>query len=414
MGTTTSRKKNHAKYGVFCVAILMMGAIGINSSLATINAHFPDASQTMITNIMAFVTIGCIIATLVTGFLATKISKKILAIIGIILFLIGGLLPLAMNDLNSILACRIVFGVGVGMCQSMCASLIAENYEGKERAKAMGQVFCAQMVGCIIMTIIGSYLATISWNGAFMVHAIGFISLVAAIVLIPNIKPGTQTHAEADAPAAAAGEKIHITAECVGWWIMMMLFFIPGQVFSNCISYLMEELGMGNSVVAGFSLTGMCIGGIFMGLVFGACDKKLKNMTPGMGFLLRFIGYVMIAFCFKNVGVAVAGSIVCGMGVTMCLSTLNDKASNSVNATTMAVALSITACLQNIGQTVSAYITNPLGFALAEATGLTPNQGTYTLAAIWFLVMGVIFVAWGAINNNRKAGQYYRVNKDAE
>lgn len=406
------KKSNKAKYGVFFVALLMMGAIGINSALATINAHFPDASQTMITNIMAFVTIGCIIATLVTGFLATKISKKILTIIGILFFLVGGLVPYFLDNLSGILACRIVFGIGVGMIQAMCAALIGENYEGEERAKAMGQVFCAQMVGCIIMTTIGSYLASLAWNACFLVHLLGIISLIAAIILIPNIKPGSGI--DANGQTAVAGEKIHITKECIGWWIMMMLFFIPGQVFSNCISYLMEELGMGGSIVAGFSLTGMCIGGILMGLVFGACDKKLKNMTPGMGFLLRFVGYVMIAFCFRSVGIAVVGSIVCGAGVTMCLSTLNDKASNSVNVATMAIALSITACLQNIGQTVSAYITNPPGFALAKLLNLTPNQGTYTLAAIWFLVMGVIFVAWGAVNNKRKAGQYYRVNKDAK
>lgn len=412
--TTRAKGGLRTKIGIYLVALTMMGAIGINSCLASINAHFADESQTMITNIMAFVTIGAIIATILCALISDRMSKKWLACVGVILFLIGGLVPIFLTSLKGILACRIILGVGVGINQGMCAALISENFEGKERASAMGQLFMSQMIGCILMTAFSSVLVNLSWNYAFLVHLIGILSLIG-IFLIPNHKPEKKTIEEKEAERLArreSGQKL-INPELVGWWLMMMLFFIPGQVFSNNISFLMEELGMGNSVVAGFSLIGMCIGGVLMGPLFGICDRKLKNVSPAVGFMLRALGYLMIGWCGGIVGVAIVGSIVCGMGVTYCLSTLNDKASNAVAPAFLGFALSIVALLQNIGQTISAYICNPLGFALADATGLTPNQGTYAVALIWFAVMGVIFAIWGGINNKKKAGQYYRVNPEA-
>ena len=410
----TAPKKGSIKIqiGIYLLSLSMMGAIGIISCLATINAHFPDASQTFVTGLMSFVTIGAIIATLISAAISDRVSKKWFTVVGMIIWLIGGLLPFFLDNLNAILACRLLFGVGVGIIQGMNASLVAENFDGHARTAIMGRLFGIQMIGIMIMTAISSYLATLEWNMAFLVHLIGVVSLIGLLFLIPSTPPKTAEERAAEKAARqASGQKL-INAELIGWWIMMMVFFIFGQVFSSNVSFLMEELGMGNSIVAGFSLIGMAIGGLIISPFFGGLDRKLKNASPFLGFAFRIAAYLLMAFCHGSVAVCIIGAILQGFGVTYCMSVLTDKASNAVAPLFMGMALSVVSLLQNIGQTLSPYIMNPTGFALGAALGITPNQGTYVLSSLGSLVLAVVFLIWGIINNKKKAGQYYRVHPE--
>ena len=45
--------KSRIKIGIYGIGILMMGVIGISGALTAIGAHFPDASQTMIQNLIS-------------------------------------------------------------------------------------------------------------------------------------------------------------------------------------------------------------------------------------------------------------------------------------------------------------------------------------------------------------------------
>ena len=48
-----NKMKGRIKISIYAIALLMMGVIGITSALATIGANFPDASQTMIQNLIS-------------------------------------------------------------------------------------------------------------------------------------------------------------------------------------------------------------------------------------------------------------------------------------------------------------------------------------------------------------------------
>lgn len=44
----TNQSKGKIKLGIYAMAILMMGVVGVSSSLTVIGAHFADASQNTI------------------------------------------------------------------------------------------------------------------------------------------------------------------------------------------------------------------------------------------------------------------------------------------------------------------------------------------------------------------------------
>ena len=76
--------KSRIKIGIYGIGILMMGVIGISGALTAIGAHFPDASQTMIQNLISIPCLVVIPVTLIVGKLMDSVSKKLLSIIGIL------------------------------------------------------------------------------------------------------------------------------------------------------------------------------------------------------------------------------------------------------------------------------------------------------------------------------------------
>ena len=184
------KSKGKIQIGIYLIAILMMGVVGIASSLGVVAAQFPEVSMTNVQ--VGLISVPCIVimvVTLLMGKLMQVISKKTLTIIAIVLFLVGGIGPAFMSSFSAIIVLRGVFGAGVGILQVVSTALVAENFEGAEREKVQGNLQAFQMLGCAIMVFVGGWLGAKGWNTAFYVHALALVSLVAAIVCIPNHKP---------------------------------------------------------------------------------------------------------------------------------------------------------------------------------------------------------------------------------
>ena len=265
--------KSRIKIGIYGIGILMMGVIGISGALTAIGAHFPDASQTMIQNLISIPCLVVIPVTLIVGKLMDSVSKKLIALVGILCFLIGGFVPALMSSLTAILVLRGVLGVGIGVVQCVSSALVAENFEGPERDKVQGNLTSAQMLGICVMVFAGGWLADISWNFAFFVHLLGIISLVLCIVCIPNVKPSSA--GVSDAPK----QKAKLTAGSWIWALTMFVLFIGAQIYSIALSFIVDEKGLGTAAQSGNAMAFFAIGGFLLGLVFGRLAGAARDLT---------------------------------------------------------------------------------------------------------------------------------------
>ena len=388
-------KGSSAKIGIYLSAILMMGVIGISSSLSAIGANFPNLNQTAITNLISVPCLVVIPVTLIAGKLMDFISKKTLVIIGILLFIFGGTSPAFVSNFTTILVLRGIFGIGIGLIQVLCSALVAENYDGAERDGVMGTMNSFQMLGCATMSLIGGYLGSLGWNTVFFVHVLGVISLFAAIVYIPYKRPLGKSI------DVSAKPKITLTKACVGWIVLMFIFFIGGTIFSNSVSFLVTQLGIGSTTEAGFTLTLYAFGGFVMGFIFGKINAVLKNITISFGFLMLSVSYLIMALS-GNIMAVFAGAFICGLAFSICMPCIMVGAANSVNAASAGMAIAITTCSQNLGMTLSPYIVNPIGTAFSAITGLNVNQIAIIFGAIWIGVFGVLFLIRGLAQNNKR------------
>ncbi|MEC4273449.1 MFS transporter [Adlercreutzia sp. R25] len=378
--------------GIYAVAILMMGAIGVSSSIGVFMTSYQIDQVTA----LGVVSVPCfviIFVTLVSGWLMSVMAKKTISIIGILLFIAGGTAPAFVDSWTAVIACRVIFGLGLGMVQASTAALVAENYEGTERDKVMGRMTSFQMLGCVLFSIIGGMLGSIvdmGYQAVFYVHLIGLVSLAGVVACVPYRRP------ERDSARRAGHDGgIKVTAGVVLWFVVAVVFFMGGQVYSNVINVLITEFGFGGPAEAGISLAIFAFGGFFAGLLFGKIYEIARGLTLSIGLGVLAISYALMAFA-SGLPEIYLGSLLCGLAFSICIPLIMSSISNAaVNPASASFAVSLATCGQSIGQSASPYVISPIGGLLSQVTGLTVNQSSLVVAVAICIVFAAAFVFVG-------------------
>lgn len=389
--------KGKIKIGIYAVALLLMGAISVSSSLSVIAARFPDQSQTMIQNLISIPCLIVIVTTLITGKVLTKISPKTMAIVASMFFLVGGLAPIVLHtSFAVILVFRGIYGLGIGIGQVVCSALIAEHFEGAERNKVQGTMTAMQMAGCCVMVFASGWLGNLAWDKAFYVHLIGVVALLGALLFLPGGKATAPTQETAEADAAAPRAKLTKSAWC--WAITMFLTFIFGQIYSVYLSFIVAEKGIGTAADSGNSLAFFCIGGIILGFLYGKMVGRTKTFTMAVAFFGAAVAYLLIALA-GNMALIHLGSFLFGVAISTHMSCIMIGTGSSVSPLAASLAIAITMCAQNVGQFLSPYLMNIISGAVATAA---PVQFTYLLGVAGEILCAVYAVFWG-IRTAKKA-----------
>lgn len=393
---SASNNKTKIKIGIYAMAVLMMGIVGVSGSLTVIGAHFPSASQSLIQSIISIPCLAVLPTTILSGKLMDSMPKKTLGIIGMLIFLVGGVVPTVLTSLPLILLFRALFGIGVGIVQAVASALVAENFFGPEREAVQGTMTSAQMLGCAVMVFAGGWLGDVAWNASFLVHGIAIVSLIIAFVCLPLVGAPKKTRT-AD-PSSGAKAKPRLNRSSWSWAGITFLLFIGVQVYTVYISYVLSEKGIGGAAESGATVAVACIGGFVMGILYGKLAGRAGNLTFAIGLFIMALSYLILAVAGSMVLIYLGG-IVYGIAMAICMPAAFVNTANSVDAVSSAMALSITMCAQNLGQFVCPYIMN---FITGMMGSMHPSTLTYLLAAILLAGMGVPAVIWGVRKGKTK------------
>jgi len=199
------------KIAVLSVFFVQMGVGTITPALANIAAAFPDIPFTTLLLVSTLAVLMSVPATLISGRLAgTVVKYKTLLIVGMILFLGGGVAPyfMATSSFTAILIVRAIFGIGLGITVPLGAALIISFFDGEERAQMMGLSNVIANVGGILFQLLGGFAATASWELAFLVHGLGIITLILVLFLPEPAKVPVQAAGEAKTKNAGFGIRL--------------------------------------------------------------------------------------------------------------------------------------------------------------------------------------------------------------
>ena len=227
------------------------------------------------------------------------------------------------------------------------------------------------------------------------------ISLICTLVFIPMKKPvGKRKEEQSRNTEQVAIQKVHITKGCIGWAVLMFVYFIACQAYSTNLSFILDEKGIGTSSASGVSLAVFAISGLIAGLVYSKVEQVGKNKVVSLAALIAIVQYFLLIMA-QDLTIVYIGSFVGGFAVSFFMPQIFLYTGHSVDPFSVPMAVAIVTCAQNLGQFVCPYFINPVANAFAGTSGVGVNVMKYILCVVIFAVCGIIMLFYG-IKKDRK------------
>ncbi|SFB01914.1 Major Facilitator Superfamily protein [Acetitomaculum ruminis DSM 5522] len=335
---------------VFSLFLLSMGITVVTPAMNVIIERW--AATVSVTNIYMVSTIPTLVmvpVTIVAGSLAgKKVKYRTLAVLGAFLFLLGGCAPAVLpENFILLLACRAVFGVGVGLMAPLGNALVVGLYEPGKASAYLGYGTLLMNFGGIIFQQLGGFFAGISWNATFWGHAFGLVGFVMAFFI-----PEPELPAEDSSAASAPKEKMHPFA----WFaaITLFIFNIANYPLMMNLSTFMAQKNAGDAQAAAIVLSVYTVGGCISGLIFGKIYGVVKRFSVSLGLAICVVG-ICVAYFGANVATIGAGMFLDGFGFSIMFPALIAFVGMLTPPSTQAFGISIVTAFMNLSSFFSAY-----------------------------------------------------------
>ena len=358
-----SRSESGSIATISIIAIMAMFLVnrGVNivtPAMNTLYEHFSEYSQDTVSLISTLPNLTLVIGTLLVGMIVgKKVKYRTMAIVGSILYLIGGVLPYFFDDLWATRGCRALFGFGLGLLYPLANALLTGLYEGDKRASMLGYGTLLLNVGGIILQTLGGMLADISWQTTFLAHAVSVLSLVCAFLLPEPKAPATSTTVE---------KKPWFNKEVLTIGIVFLVYMIMAYPVMLQISSIFADRLNEGATVASTAISMYTVLAAVGGAIFGTLFKITKRWVLPLSFLIVAIGLVLVYIGTTYV-VMTAGISLIGFGFGIIMPTLlawNGMA--SVPGTT-AKTTSFVLALMNLGGFVVTFYLQGLTAVFGES-----------------------------------------------
>lgn len=268
------------------MATVMAGA-AISPALGMIAKAFPEASPTMIKLILTSPAIMIIPFSFISSYLTTKLFKRTIVMIGLLIYLIGGVGPQFMPTIELLILFRLVLGAGVGLLMPLSESLIYDYYTGRERTKMMGYNSAFSNFGGIITMLLAGWLATFGWKMPFNVYFLGIFIFVLIYFYLPKgeIQKPQEHERTSKIPLGVYGYSFAMGG-------IMLAYY---AVATNMALYL-EQTNLGGAALAGTVVSLSTVGGMITSLLLVQVELTFKNylvpiMLFGMGTAFLFLSF---------------------------------------------------------------------------------------------------------------------------
>lgn len=183
---------------------ISIGLFGIGVVLPQIGRDYAatPGAELLVQLVGAVASFAFAIASPIAGALIGRVGCRAVLIPSLILFVLAGLLPMALHDLWSILATRIFIGLAIGGIFTAGLTGISAFPED-ERARMFGWYSVVGGAAAILLFPLVAQLATYGWRLAFLVNLVALAVLPLAMLL-----PGRIGIAGQPAERAQAGPKM--------------------------------------------------------------------------------------------------------------------------------------------------------------------------------------------------------------
>lgn len=285
------------------MATVMAGA-AISPALGLIADAFPKADETMIKLILTAPSIMIIPFSFLSSYLTSKIRKRTIIIIGLFIYLFGGVVAQFAPTVEILLAFRLLLGAGVGLIMPLSMSLINDYFTGKERTQMMGYNSAFSNFGGIVTMMLAGWLSTFGWRVPFNVYFLGLIIMILIVLFLPK--------GEIQKPVKQE-QKTRMSPAVYGYALAMGGIMLAYYSIATNMALYLQQNDIGGATLAGTVISFTTVGGMITSLLLVRLEVALKRfiipiMLLGMGLaflalsLTNMVSLVIISVCFVGFG----------------------------------------------------------------------------------------------------------------
>lgn len=384
MGTTAESKSGLSAYAAFSVLIIAMAwnfeGAAVNPALAALRAAFPKEPLYKVLFISTAPFITSTIVSGLCGWLSGWFDKKHIAVVGLLIYGVSGIVPAYLHSLDTILVARLITGVGVGLVLPISAMLIAEHYSGRGKDRMNGLMVAVFNLANILVSITVSLLIGFGWQIAFLAFGFILLLLVNTVIGCPSSPPAPRRD---DRQAGAA----------VGLPPLAFAMFALMALLWMAFAYLLLSLATFNAARAIVPMT--AVGAIIA--IPGAANAVAALFFPMLGGRRRFLpplalavlaGGFAIAAQSHSLATLLASCILVGLGQGILVPFVLSVTGSIPQAAARERSLGLVQSAVHVGPLVATFV---IPVAIAQAPE-DPYAFAYNAAALASLVGAAVSI----------------------
>ncbi|MDN5311625.1 MAG: hypothetical protein PWQ68_598 [Thermoanaerobacteraceae bacterium] len=363
---------------ILALLFLQMSTQGIVPALAVIKENFNYLGYDTIQLLVTIPNIFLIISSMLVGTLAVYLSQEKIALVGVIILTISGILPIWMNSFFMIVCMRALIGLGSGVISTTTISLISRYYEEETKEKMLGVQSTFICGGGIVFSLLGGIMAARNWRYAFGVYAIGLVVFFIVASFLPHTLPSRKK---------ASSKNVHISLSVVGYFVAFFLYGTSYNILLGNLARFLSEESIGDTASAGLAMSLSMFGGAATGVLFQWISKMFKGYVLPAGYLLSALGLLLLGTASSLAGV-LPGCTLLGVGMSIIMPAMLSQMTEITRPEQPAFLIGISLAIYNIGSFSSPYIVNSI-MNRFEGYGI---QGRFLFGALLMVLTSVAFI----------------------
>ena len=310
--------------------LTVMAGAAVAPALGVIKAYFSDAAPVLVQMIISVPALFIVLTNAVFPALCRRFKSRTLALLGLVLYTVGGCAAGAFSSIYIVLLMRALVGVGVGIIMPLSTGLLSFYYPPEKLDSLMGLSSAMNQMGGVVATLLAGLLSALSWRASFLVYLMGLLSILLCLVFLPN---------DSIAPPAEAAVKRSETFRAYFPYIFAM-FLLMSSFFLYPANFALETTAEGlipQKLIA-VIMAGMDLVAFLGGLLFVRCKLLLGRHMRLLAPALFLAGYLLLFLAGGWFG-TLAGSVCVGFangtGIPFLISQASLRAGRSAAATVM-------------------------------------------------------------------------------
>ena len=370
---------------ILAVSMFQMAMVALAPVVSAMTDAFPGVTDLAVQLATTFLNLVLVIVALLAGRIAKVIGRRMMAVIGMGLFVLTAFLGrFCSTALWTVYVWSGLLGAGTGLFVPAVASMMLIFYEEEERQVVAGLQTSFVNLGGVVLSLVSGWLAAKLWSNAYLTFALAIPALIMSLRFMPGIEAEREKeHTESGEAGKRLPARVWLAA------LQTCVFAVCYFAYSTNISYLLGEKGFDPTAMAGVATACFMLGGVVCGVLLAKTMKIFRGFTPALAFILVALSYVVL-FSAKNIVVLCAASVVGGGSLSFIFPYLVLTVGGSVEpAQSVAATSMIISVAPNLGSFISpVIITNLAAVLFGDAASCR-----FLFAAILAVLLAGVLIA---------------------